>query len=73
MRDITFPKARRGGRIRQTPQCLNSGKQPHCRSENDKSPIDGDSRPSLGASFQVKHSRVDEAKGDTGYQLGPPW
>jgi hypothetical protein len=66
---ITLPKARRSGRFRQTPQCLDSREHPDCGSENDECPIDGDSRPCLCASFQVKHCWVDEAEGDTVDQL----
>jgi hypothetical protein len=66
---VTLSKARRSGRFGQTPQSLNSRKDPNCSSENDECPVDSDSGPSLGACFQVEHGWVDEAKRDTVHQL----
>jgi hypothetical protein len=69
MWDVTFSKARRSRRFRQTPQSLDSREHPDCGSENDECPVDGDSSPGFGASFQMKHSWVDEAEWDTVDQL----
>jgi len=61
MRYVTLSKARRSGRFRQTPQSLDSREHPDSGTEDDECPVDCDSGPSLGASFQVKHGWVDEA------------
>jgi hypothetical protein len=66
---VTFPKARRSGWFRQTPQSLDSREYTDCSSENDECPVDSDSSPGLGASFQMEHGWVDEAKRDTVHQL----
>lgn len=66
---VTFSKARRSRWFRQTPESLNSREHSYCGSENDETPVDGDSRPSLGAGFQVKHRRVNETERDTVDQL----
>ena len=66
---VTFSKARRSGWLRQTPESLNSREHSDCGSENDETPVDSDSRPSLGASFQVEHGWVDETEWDTVDQL----
>ena len=66
---VTLSKARRSRWLRQTPESLNSRENSHCGSENDETPVDGDSRPSLGACFQVEHRRVNETEWDTDNQL----
>jgi len=69
MWNVTLSKARRSGWLRQTPESLNSRKYTNCGSENDETPVDGDSCPSLGACFQVEHSWVNETERDTVDQL----
>ena len=66
---VTLSKAWRSRRFRQTPQSLDSREHPDSSTEDDECPIESDSGPSFGASFQVKHGWVDEAEWDTVDQL----